>query len=1093
MTEHEHNDLRRLFDLAIAAAPADRGPLLDRECKGDAGLKKRVEAMVAAAEDERFMSAPTLDLRGRPASPDAADAATLASSREGPGTRIGPYKLLQLIGEGGFGSVFMAEQEKPVQRRVALKVIKLGMDTRQVVARFEQERQALAMMEHPNIARVLDAGATETGRPFFVMELVKGEPIVAYCDRNNLSVQERLELFAQVCNAVQHAHTKGIIHRDIKPSNILVSTQDGRPHTKVIDFGIAKATASKLTEKTLFTEHKALIGTPEYMSPEQAEGNLDIDTRTDVYSLGVLLYELLTGTTPFEGTALRSAAYAEIQRIIREVEPPRPSTRLSNNTDTIGSVAAQRRSEPRKLGTLVRGELDWIVMKALEKDRQRRYETASGLGMDIMRYLGGEAVLAAPPSTAYRFKKFIRRNRSVVLAGSAVAAALLIGVVAFAWQAKIAGEQRDLAIEAQHAADTQRDRAVKAEGETSKRAAELKLVADFQADMLARIDPVLAGLQLSADIRAQFIASLGAPEGARTEASIPEAERAAELAAFDRQWARINAADAARNLIDRTVLKPAVASIDAKFKGQPLVDASLRQSVASVYRGLGLFDAALPLLRTALDTRKRVLGEDNPDTLASTNNMGLLFEYQGDLARAEPYLRDSLERFRRVLGNDHRDTLSAINNLGYLLEDLGKLAEAEPLYREALEGRRRVLGNDDSDTLISVNNLGFLLMSQSKPAEAEPYLREAYESRKRVLGEDDPETLVPLNNLGLVLQQQGKLSEAEPFYRKSLAKRRQLLGEEHPQTLTALHNMGFLLSAQGNLAESESHYRDVLEKRRRLLGDRHPHTLASINGLASVLRAQGKLAEAEPLAREVLTSLRTTVGEEHLNTLSSMMNLGALLQAQGKLSEAEPFLREATDKSRRALGDEHQVTLKAIAAMGKLRFDQNRLPEAEAFDVEALEKRRRVMGDSHPDTLNSVVALGELRVAQKNFADALTLLTAIEPQAKLAFTGGNATTYANLLRNLGAARTALAKNPADFIAAEDQLLRAHGIYLASRGEQHKDTRATAQQLVEFYLAWDKAEPGKGHDSKATQWTTRLEHPSPDPKDAANQTPPTQPK
>ena len=384
-------------------------------------------------------------------------AATVAAPlREGPGVKIGPYKLQQLIGEGGFGSVFMAEQEKPVQRKVALKIIKLGMDTRQVVARFEQERQALAMMDHPNIARVLDAGATETGRPYFVMELVKGDPIVEYCDKHNLSIHDRLELFAQVCSAVQHAHTKGIIHRDIKPSNILVSAQDGRPNTKVIDFGVAKATSARLTDLTLFTEQRQLIGTPEYMSPEQAEGSLDIDTRTDVYSLGVLLYELLTGTTPFSTKELRSAGYNEIQRIIREVEPPKPSARLTRSPTTIAGVAARRSTEPRKLGTIIRGELDWIVMKALEKDRMRRYETANGLAMDIRRHLAGEAVVAAPPGAAYRLKKFVRRNRAIVAASAAVAAALLIGIVGFAWQAQVAREQRDIAVNAQKSEAVQR-------------------------------------------------------------------------------------------------------------------------------------------------------------------------------------------------------------------------------------------------------------------------------------------------------------------------------------------------------------------------------------------------------------------------------------------------------------------------------------------------------------------------------------------------------------------------------------------------------------------------------------------------------------
>jgi serine/threonine protein kinase len=413
MAEDGTKELRRLFDLVFQTPPAQRPALLDRECPQDTALRKRIEAMIAAAEEETFLGQATQDvtpLAGPASVPQTTD--TGAPLREGPGTRIGPYRLLQLIGEGGFGSVFMAEQEKPVARRVALKIIKLGMDTMEVIARFEAERQALAMMDHPNIARVLDAGATDTGRPFFVMELVKGDPIVVYCDRNSLSIHDRLELFAQVCQAVQHAHTKGIIHRDIKPSNVLVSTQDGRPSTKVIDFGIAKATASRLTEKTLFTEHRTLIGTPEYMSPEQAEGLMDIDTRTDVYSLGVLLYELLTGTTPFGSKELRSAAYAEIQRIIREVEPPKPSTRIFQSTDTIASVAAHRHTEPRRLGSIVRGELDWIVMKALEKDRTRRYEDRQRPGHGhpaVPRWRGGPGRAAQlglplqevhPPSTA---------------------------------------------------------------------------------------------------------------------------------------------------------------------------------------------------------------------------------------------------------------------------------------------------------------------------------------------------------------------------------------------------------------------------------------------------------------------------------------------------------------------------------------------------------------------------------------------------------------------------------------------------------------------------------------------------------------------
>ena len=400
-----------IFTAVLDLDPTERAAFLDSACESNCQLRERVEKLLQFHADGG-------DILNRPG---GAIGLTIDQPiAEQPGIVIGPYKLLEQIGEGGFGVVFMAEQQRPVRRRVALKVIKPGMDTRQVIARFEAERQALALMDHPNIARVLDAGATESGRPYFVMELVRGIPLSEFCDQNRLTVGERLELFITVCHAVQHAHQKGIIHRDIKPNNVLVTLHDGTPVAKVIDFGVAKATGQQLTEKTLFTSFAQMIGTPLYMSPEQAEmSGLDVDTRSDIYSLGVVLYELLTGTTPFEQERMRTAGYDEVRRIIREEEPAKPSARISTLNRAATTVSANRKSDPSRLSQLFRGELDWIVMKALEKDRNRRYETAAAFAADVQRYLDDEAVEACPPSARYRFRKFARRNKAAFLTGAA--------------------------------------------------------------------------------------------------------------------------------------------------------------------------------------------------------------------------------------------------------------------------------------------------------------------------------------------------------------------------------------------------------------------------------------------------------------------------------------------------------------------------------------------------------------------------------------------------------------------------------------------------------------------------------------------------
>ncbi|MBL8755418.1 MAG: serine/threonine protein kinase [Planctomycetes bacterium] len=1085
MTDHQR--LRQLFDQALDLPAGGRADFLAKACAGDDDLRRRVLAMLGAADDGNFLSAPTGPLGAAGDGP--------AVLREGPGTRIGPYKLLQQIGEGGFGVVFLAEQEQPVARMVALKIVKLGMDTRQVIARFEQERQALALMDHPNIARVLDAGATDTGRPYFVMDLVKGDPIVDYCDRNRLTLGERLALFTQVCHAVQHAHGKGIIHRDLKSSNVLVGTSDGRPLAKVIDFGIAKATSQKLTDKTLFTEHQQVVGTLQYMSPEQAAGSLDIDTRTDVYSLGVLLYELLTGSTPFDRKTIQDAMLGEIQRMIREVDPPRPSTRLSDSHDTLASIAAHRRVEPARLGLLLRGDLDWIVMMALEKDRGRRYGTADGLAADIARHLAGEPVVAAPASRTYRLRKFVRRHRGKVLAGALVALSLLGGIVVSGWQARVA------AVEAKRALD--------AEATTRKRAAELQLVIDFQGSMLEQVDATRAGMQLSDDVLARFDAAL-------RKAGVPDAERVPMQASFQAAWQRLNATDVARELVDHTILQPAVATIARTLAGQPTVAASMRQVLGNRYRELGMYDRALPLLQAAvatlraelgaehlntllaiedlarlhqdrmdaaeaqplvdeaLATARRTLGELAPLTVRMVNAMGLQLRARGELAAAEPWYREALAKFRQIHGESHERTLTAQNNLGYLLGELGKLDEAEPMLRDAIQKSRAAFGDDHSTTLSIGNNLAIVLQDVGKPAEAEPLLKAQLDAYRRQGGEEHPDTLRTLNNLGQLLKDLGRAGEAEPLLREALAGRLRRYGKEHTDTLVPMNNLGLLLTEQGRLDEAEPLLREALALRQRLRGPDHADTLASTNNLANLLLGRKRHAEAEPLLREVLARQRRVFGDDHPATLTALNNLGMVLYLAGRAADAEPFLREAVSRLRGKLGDDHQYTTQGMGNHASALVALRRYDEAEALYQSALDTQTRVHGAEHPATLNNRISFAQLRNLQGRHADALAMLAAIDaPMRRLAAARSTSSLPIYLVRR-GQAQAGAAASDADFRAADALLNEAWQLLVAAKSTQGRDAQACAEAMVALHTRWGTADPAGGHAPAAGEWQARLD-------------------
>jgi len=933
--------------------------------------------------------------------PSGDDATTLPSPSEPTVDRqIGPYRLLECLGEGGMGEVYLAEQKSPIKRRVALKLIKVGMDTKEVIARFESERQALAMINHPNVARIFDAGSTDTGRPYFVMEHVPGEPITTYCDRHKLDLRSRLELFIPVCQAIHHAHQKGIIHRDIKPSNVLVAVEDGRPMPKVIDFGVAKATSQRLTERTVFTEQGQLIGTPEYMSPEQAEmTGLDVDTTTDVYSLGVLLYKLLTGVLPFDSKELRRAGLGEIHRKIREDEPPKPSTRVSTLGEMKADTARCRRTTFGALRKQLRGDLDWIVMRAIEKDRVRRYASASEFAADVGRYLEDQPVVASPPSSAYRFRKFSRRHRG----------ALAVTTMIFL---TIAG--------AAIYSNTQRIAAERAQAEAQGRAEELELVTEFQASMLSGIDAEEMGRALYADLRGRVRESL---EADGTSAEVAEST----LAAFDRTLRRANATDVALELVDEQVLNRAVEALEREFSDQPLIRAALQQTVSETYRKIGRYPPAIPLQEAALDTRRRVLGDDHLETLHSINSMGDLLYSMGKSDEALAYYREALEGSRRVLGDDHPETLHSINNMGDLLHTMGKLDEALAYCREALEGQRRVLGDDHPETLMSINNMGALLNSTGKLDEALAYHREALEGQRRTLGDDHPETLNSINNMGFNLHSMGRLDEALVYYREALEGRRRVLGDDHPKTLISIGSMGYILKSMGKLDEALVYYREALEGRRQALGDDHPKTLLSISLVGALLKSMGEYDEALVCYREAVEGLRRVLGDDHPNTLTMINNTGALLKSMGRLDEAFVYLHEALEGSRRAVGDDHPATLQSIIIMGTLLREQN------------------------------------------NPEEAVVLLVPAEAAARRAFTGNDTAPLGIFLTALGRSRTATGA----FDAAQANLNEAEVILRGRPGSKTGDRKDTLTALVELYEVWHAAEPGEGYDRKAAEWRTKL--------------------
>ena len=783
----------------------------------------RCGAALATLADERGASPAS----SGPAVPSPSPTQTLRSEVKDitPGALIGgKYKLLEELGSGGMGVVYLAEQVEPVRRRVALKIIKLGMDTRQVVARFETERQALAVMDHPNIAKVLDAGATETGRPYFVMELARGIPLTDYCDRHKLSTQERLCLFIAVCQAVQHAHQKGVIHRDLKPSNILVVIQDDRPVPKIIDFGIAKATDHRLAQRTLFTEQGQLIGTPEYMSPEQAEmSGLDVDTRTDIYSLGVILYELLAGALPFDSRKLRSAGFGEIQRIIRETEPPKASTRLSTAKDTQAEVAEKRGTDPGSLLRLLRGDLDWITMKAMAKDRTHRYSTASELAADIERHLRHEPVSAGPPSAVYRIRKYIRRHKLGVAAAAVVMLAVLIGT---------AGTTIGLL------------RAVRAERKAVEEAATAKRVSDFLVDLFQVSDP---GEARGNTITAREILDRGAKKVEEELAGQPSIQ-ARLMDTIGTVYRSLGLYEKAGSMLGKAL------ELKRRTHGDNDINvADTLHSLGIVHDDQGKYEEAASLFQQSLDIRSSRFGPDDPEVARSLNSLAIVRWNQGKYAEAEPLMERSLAIKEKALGPDHPDLANTLINLGVLKDSQQKYDEAETLLKRSLAISEKNLGPDHPDLGTILNNLGSLYEKQGRRAEAEPLYARSLRIWEKALGPDHPDVAIAVHNLANLYRNLGRYAESEPLYLRSLAIFEKYLGPDHPYVGISLRERANLYRDQGRYADAEPLYIRSLQVFEKSQDENQPNLAETLENYIVLLRKMSRPEEVLKLESRLKT------------------------------------------------------------------------------------------------------------------------------------------------------------------------------------------------------------------------------------------------
>ncbi len=913
---------------ALECEPPERSSLLARLCNNDAELRDEVEALVAAYEKDQSLLEKSLLSESEN---------LLRQPAESPlqGQLLGPYKIIRELGHGGMGTVYLAVRaDDQYRKRVAIKLIKRGLDTDEILSRFRHERQILASLDHPNIARLLHGDTTADGLSYFVMEYVEGVPIDVYCDSKKLSTATRLELFRKICAAVHYAHQNLVVHRDLKPGNILV-TEEGEP--KLLDFGIAKLLNPELYGQTIAPTAVALrLMTPDYASPEQVRG-AKITTASDVYSLGVLLYELLTGHRPYH---LKSTERIEIERIICEEQPEKPSTVINRREDdasedgrgrtvTPESVSKTREGEPDKLRRRLEGDLDNIVLMAMRKEPERRYLSVGQFAEDIRRHLEGLPVIARQDTFGYRAGKFIKRNKVGAGIAAAFAILLVVSAVLIIQQATRAARERDKA----------------------------QRVSAFLVELFKVSDP--------------------------SEAK-------------------------GKSVTAREILDQGAARIESELKDQPEVQATLMDTIGMVYRGLGLYDSAIPLLEKSLTLRRETLGNESVETAQSLNDLGWVLLEKQRSKEAEPLLNEAIRIRRRLRGDEHQETAESLNLLAFARKDQGDIAAAESLYRETLALRRKIFGNMHRDVAQSLNNLALLLSEKGDYDAADKLYQEALIIDRKLAGMEDPDVLTHLSNYALLKDTKGEYDDAEHLYQEIITAKRKVLGGEHPSVAFTLNNLAETLRQKGDYNAAEPLYREALAIFTKQLGEDNLSVATLTQNFARMFYDKGDYAAAEPLYRKSLAIFRKQLGEGDARIVRTVSNIAQLFYERGELADAEQQLRQVLETQRHLYPQGHRDVATTLVGLGRLLTDTNRAPEAESLLREALEIRR-----------------GKLPAGNYQIAEAQSAL--------------------------GGTLSALHR----FDEAEPLLIEGYEILKARRGEQNKLTIQARQRLYTHYQTWGK--------------------------------------